>query len=141
MIMEDELFGKITWDESKELLSGKITLGHGKTADFTFDGFETGEWSPEAALKTLKFVTTNESLIRRKIAVLLIENYNDTWLYENTLTPDEIAGKIYLHNAEISTDDGSAELYYEADEDLFAYHWVQVPIDADGEIGEPLIEG
>ena len=54
----------------------------------------------------------------------------------NTLTPEELAQKINLNNATI-LDEGGGELFYKADEDLLAGHWVQVSIDAHGEIGEP----
>lgn len=141
MIEKDELFDNIAWDEGKELLSGKITLADGKTAGFGFDGFETGEWSPDAALKTLKFLSANEPQIRHKIAVLLLEEYKDTWLDESPFTPDELARKIYLTHADILTDDGTADLLYEADEDLFACHCVVVLMNADGEIDEVSIEG
>ena len=56
------------------------------------------------------------------------------------MTPEELAQKINLNNVTIF-DEGGGELFYEADGDLFAGHWVQVPIDAHGEIGEPEIHG
>ena len=117
-----------------------MTLANGKTAAFEIDGYEPVESIPEAASVTLKFLIANEPLVRHKIAVSMGKIYNDTWLDENTLTPEELAQKINLTNVTIF-DEGGGELYYEADEDLFAGHWVQVPIHANGEIGEPDIEG
>ena len=139
MIMEDELSGNVTWDKDSRW-SGIMILANGKTAAFEIDGYEPIETIPEAARNTLKFLITNEPLIRHKIAVSMRKLYNETWLDENTLTPEELAQKINLHNVTIF-DEGGGELFYEADEDLFAGHWVQVPIDAHGEIGEPEIEG
>ena len=117
-----------------------MILANGKTAAFEIDGYEPIETITEAALNTIKFLIENEPLIRHKIAVSMRKLYNEGWLYENTLTPEELAQKINLNNVTIF-DEGGGELFYEADEDLFAGHWVQVPIDAHGEIGEPEIQG
>ncbi len=117
-----------------------MILANGKTAAFEIDGYEPVESLPEAARNTLKFLIANEPLIRHKIAVSMRQLYNETWLYESTITPDELAQKINLNNVTIF-DEGGGELFYEADGDLFAGHWVQVPIDGHGEIGEPEIEG
>jgi hypothetical protein len=137
--MKGELFGKVTWDEDSQW-GGRMTLANGKTAAFEIDGDEPIESIPEAALNTLKFLVANEPLVRHKIAVSLRVFYNDTWLDENTLTPEELAQKIHLDNVTIF-DEGGGELCYEPDVDLFAGHWVQVPIDANWEIGEPEIHG
>lgn len=117
-----------------------MTLANGKAVEFEIDGYEPIETVTEAARNTLKFLMANESLVRHKIAVSMRELYNDTWLDEKNLTPEELAQKINLDNVTIF-DEGGGELFYEADEDLFAGHWVQVPIDAHGEIGEPEIHG
>ena len=139
MIMEDELFDNVTWDKDSRW-SGIMTLSNGKTAAFEIDGDEPIETITEAARNTLKFLIENEPLIRHKIAVSMRKLYNEGWLYENTLTPEEFAQKIHLNNVTIF-DEGGGELFYEADGDLFAGHWVQVPIDTHGEIGEPEIHG
>ena len=117
-----------------------MTLANGKTAALEIDGYEPIETITEAARNTLKFLIAEEPLIRHRIAVSMRKLYNEGWLYENTLTPEELAQKIHLKHVTIF-DEGVGELYYEADEDLFAGHWVQVPIDAHGEIGEPEIHG
>ena len=137
--MEDEFFGNVTWDKDSQW-SGTMILANGKTAAFEIDGFEPVESITEAARNTLKFLIANEPLIRHEIAVSMRKVYSEGWLYENTLTPEELAQKINLNNVTIF-DEGGGELFYEADEDLFAGHWVQVPIDAHGEIGEPEIHG
>ena len=139
MIMEDELSGNVTWDKDSQW-SGTMILPNGKTAAFEIDGYEPVESITEATRNTLKFLIANEPLIRHKIAVSMRELYNEGWLYENTLTPEELAQKINLNNVTIF-DEGGGELFYEADEDLFAGHWAQVLIDAHGEIGEPEIHG
>ncbi len=117
-----------------------MTLADGRTARFEIDGYEPVESITEAARNTLKFLIANESLIRYKIAVSMRKLYNETWLYEDAITPEELARKINLNNVTI-WDEGGGELSYEADEDLFAGHWVQVSIDAHGEIGEPDLWG
>lgn len=137
--MEDEFFGNVTWDEDSRW-SGIMTLADGKTAPFEIDGYEPVESIPEAARNTLKFLIANEPLIRHKIAVSMRKLYDDTWLYEDTITPEELALKIDLDSVTIF-DEGGGELYYTADVDLFAGHWIQVPIDANGEIGNPELEG
>ncbi len=137
--MEDEFFGSVTWDANTQF-SGKITLANGKTATFDIDGFEPVESLTEAARNTLKFLIANDPLIRHNIAVSMRKLYNETWLYENTLTFEELAQKINLKHAAIY-DEGDGELSYTADDDLFAGHWIQVPIDANGEIGEPDLWG
>lgn len=139
MIMGDELSGNVAWDEDSQW-SGIMTLANGRIAAFEIDGDESVESITKAARHTLNFLITSEPLIRHKIAVSMRKLYNETWLDENTLAPGELAQKINLHNVTIF-DEGGAELYYTADEDLFAGHWVQVMIDAHGEIGEPEIEG
>ena len=139
MIMEDELFGNVMWDKDSRW-SGIMILASGKTAAFEIDGTEPIETITEAARNTLKFLIANEPLIRHEIAVSMRKLYNEGWLYENALTPEGLAQKINLNNVTIF-DEGGGELFYEADEDLFAGHWVQVPIDAHGEIGEPEIHG
>ena len=137
--MEDELFGNVTWDQDSRW-SGVLTLANGKTAAFEIDGYEPIETITAAARNTLKFLIAEEPLIRHQIAVSMRKLYHEGWLYENTLTPVELAQKINLNHVTIF-DEGGGELFYEADEDLFAGHWVQVPIDARGEIGEPEIQG
>jgi hypothetical protein len=137
--MEDELSGNLKWDEGSQC-RGTLTLASGKIVAFGIDGDETDELLPEAARNTLRLLIANEPLVRHKIAVSLRNVYNDTWLDENTLTPEELAQKIDLNAVEV-LGDGSGELYYTADMDLFAGHWVHVPIDANGELGEPEIEG
>ena len=117
-----------------------MTLPDGKTAAFTIDGYEPIESVTEAARNTLKFLIANEPLIRHKIAVSMIKLYHETWLYENTITPEELAERITLDSVSI-LDEGGGDLFYESDDDLFAGHWIQVPIDANGEIGEPELEG
>ena len=137
--MEDELLANVTWDEDSQW-SGTLTLANGKTAAFEIDGYELVESIPEAALKTLKFLIANEPQIRHKIAVAMRKYYHDTWLYEVTITPEELAQRINLDSVRI-LDEGGGDLLYEADDDLFTDHCIQVPIDANGEIGRPELEG
>jgi hypothetical protein len=139
MIMEDELFNNITWDKDSQW-SGTMTLANRKTVAFEIDGFEPIESIPEAALNTLKFLIANEPLIRHKIAVSMKEHFNETWLYESTITPEELAQKIKLDNVSI-LDEGGGYLRYEADDNLFTDHCIQVLIDANGEIDTPSLEG
>jgi hypothetical protein len=138
-IVEDELFGNVKWDKDSRW-RGVMILAGGKTATFEIDGYAPVESITEEARHTLNFLVMNEPLIRHRIAVSMRQLYQETWLEENTLTPEELAQKINLNNVTI-VDEGGGELYYEADDDLFAGHWVQVSIDAHGEIGEPEIEG
>ncbi len=137
--MEDELFGNVTWDKDSRW-SGVMTLANGKTAAFEIDGYEIIETITEAARNTLKFLIANEPHIRHKIVVSMREVYKEGWFYEITLTTEELAQKIHLKHVTIF-DEGGGELFYEADVDLLAGHWVQVPIDARGEISEPEIHG
>lgn len=117
-----------------------MTLANGKTAAFEIDGFEPIESIPEAARNTLNFLIANEPLIRHKIAVSMRQLYHETWLYENSITPEELAQRINLDSVSI-WDEGGGNLLYEADVDLFTGHYIQVLIDANGEIGEPELEG
>jgi hypothetical protein len=137
--MEDELFGHVTWDKDSQW-RGIMTLASGKTAAFEIDGYELVESIPEAALNTLKFLIANEPLIRYKIAVSLREVYNDTWLYEDPITPEGLAQRINLDSVTIY-DEGGGDLLYTTDDNLFTDHCIQVLIDANGEIGEPELEG
>jgi hypothetical protein len=137
--MEDELLGNVTWDQDFRW-SGIMTLANGKTAAFEIDGYEPVESIPEAARITLKFLIANESLIRYKIAVSMRKLYNKTWLYEDTITPEALAQRINLDSVTI-WDEGGGDLLYEADDDLFAGHCIQVLLDGNGEIGEPELEG
>jgi hypothetical protein len=137
--MEDELFGHVTWDKDSRW-RGIMTLASGKTATFEIDGYELVESIPEAALNTLKFLIANEPLIRYKIAVSMREVYNDTWLYEDPITPEELAQRINLDSVTIY-DEGGGDLLYTTDDNLFTDHCIQVLIDANGEIGEPELEG
>jgi hypothetical protein len=137
--MEDEFFGKLTWDEDSQW-SGIMTLANGKTAAFEIDGFEPVESIPEAARNTLKVLLANEPLIRHNIAVSMREHYNETWLYESTITPEELAQKINLDSVSI-WDEGGGSLLYTADDGLFTDHCIQVLINENGEIGTPELEG
>lgn len=136
--MEDELFGNVMWDEDSRW-GGIMTLANGKTAVFEIDGYEPVESIPEAARNTLKFLIANEPLIRHKIAVSMCELYKD-WNDGNTITPEELAQRIKLDSATIF-DEGGGALLYEPDGDMFTDHCIQVLIDANGEIGEPELEG
>ena len=137
--MKDELFDNITWDENSQW-GGTMTLADGKTVEFEIDGLEPVETIPEAALNTLKFLIANEPLIRHNIAVSMRKEYNDTWLFENTITPEELAQKISLNYVSI-WDEGGGNLLYETDDNLFTDHCIQVLIDTNGEIGTPELEG
>ena len=134
MIMEDELFGKITWDED-DPSSGIVTLGNGETVKLDFDVDETGE---EAALHTLQLVITSETQLRHKIAVSMMERYKD-WIYDEITTPEELARRIKL--TYVFLWEGGGQLHYAADDDLFTDHSICVFFDANGEIEEPELEG
>lgn len=134
MIMEDELFGKIAWDED-DPSSGIITLENGKTFRLDFDVDERGE---EAALNTLQLLLAGETQIRHKIAVSMMERYKD-WIYDDITTPEELARRITL--TDILLWEGGGQLYYAADDDLFTDHSICVYFDANGELDEPELEG
>lgn len=138
MIMEDELFGQVTWDQDSRW-SGSLTLANGKTAKFEIDGYEPVESVTEAALNTLKFLLKNEPLIRHKIAGSMCELYKD-WNDNETITPEELARRIHLDSVTIF-DEGGGTLLYEPEGDMFTDHWIQVWMDANGEISEPGLEG
>ena len=139
-VMEDELFGHLTWGEKYGGWRGVVTMANGKTATVTIDGVEAEESITEAARNTFKFLTANEPLIRNKIAVSMSELYNGTWGGDDTITPEEMAQRISL--ADVSFyEEGGGELYYKADDDLFTDHTICAPIDANGEIGEPELVG
>lgn len=135
--MEKELLGNITWDDE---WSGKMTLPNGEIAEFSIEVYEPGDAVIKAARNTLKFLITNETLIRHKIAVSMRELYNESWLDENTMTAEELAQSITLHSVQVWEDGGNLS-YTTDDPDLFAGHWIQVLFDANGEIGKPEIEG
>jgi len=59
-IMEDELFGNLTWGENYYGWRGIMTMANGKPATFTVDGVETEESITEAARDTFKFLIANE---------------------------------------------------------------------------------
>jgi hypothetical protein len=138
--MEDEFNGSVTWDKNPQP-SGIMTFANGKTAAFDIDGFDPSEERiTEAARNTLKFLIANESLIRHKVAVSVTEYFKDTWLSEDPITPEELAQRITLVWVSIY-DEGGGNLVYEADDDLFTDHCIEILMDADGEIGEPSLEG
>jgi hypothetical protein len=138
MIMEDELFSNVTWDKDSRW-SGIMTLADGRTAAFEIDGDEPLEAITEAARNTLEFLIKNEPLIRHKIAASMCELYKD-WNDGNTITPEELAQRINLDSVTIF-DEGGGNLLYEPEGDLFTDHWIQVWMDANGEIDEPGLEG
>ena len=139
-MMKDEFSGEVAWDEDSRMPGGTITLAGGRTCKFSIDVDETDEAVSAAARNTLKYLIANEPLIRHTVAASTIKCYQDTWFDEDPITPDELAQKIHLHDVEIY--DEGVELYYTSDEKGFlGGHWIQVPIDANGEMGEPQIEG
>lgn len=138
MIMEDELWGNVTWDKDSRW-SGIMTLANGKTASFEIDGDEPIESLPEAARSTLNFLIKNEPLIRHNLAVSMCELYKD-WNDGNTITPEELAQRIDLASVTIF-DEGGGDLLYKPEGDMFTDHSIQVLIDANGEIGEPELQG
>lgn len=139
-VMEDELFGNLTWGEKYGGWRGMVTMANGKAATFTIDGVETEESITEAARNTFKFLIANEPLIRDKIAVSMSEFYNGTWGDGDAITPQELAQRISLTDVSFY-EEGDGELYYKADDDLFTDHTICACIDANGEIGEPQLEG
>lgn len=116
-----------------------MTLANGKTASFEIDGYEPLEAITEAARNTLKFLIENEPLIRLKVAASMCELYKD-WNDGNTITPEELAQRINLDSVTIF-DEGSGNLLYEPEGNMFTDHWIQVWMDANGEIDEPGLEG
>ena len=139
-IIEDELFGTLTWGEKYGGWRGIMTMASGKTATLTIDGVEAEESITDAARNTFKFLIANEPLIRDKIAVSMSELYNGPWSGGDTITPEEMAQRINLTGVSFY-EEGGGELYYEADDELFTDHTICTPIDANGEIGEPELEG
>jgi hypothetical protein len=138
--MEDEFNGSVTWDKNPQP-SGIMTFANGKTAAFDIDGYDDqSERITEAARNTLKFLIANEPLIRHKVAVSVREFFKDTWLYEDPITPEQLAQRINLVWVSIF-DEGGGNLVYEADDDLFTDHCIEILMDANGEIGEPSLEG
>jgi hypothetical protein len=140
-IMEDEYFGKLTMDENFNWWRGTMTLANGKTFSLTIDGLKTDEAIAEEVRNTAKFLIANEPLIRGKIAVSMSEFlHNGTWGDGHTITPEELAQRITLTGVAFY-DEGEGELFYEAPDGLFTDHTICTPIDANGEIGEPALEG
>lgn len=139
-VMEDEFFGRLTWEEDYHAWRATMTMTDGKTSSLTIDGVETDEAIPEEVRNTAKFLIANEPLIRDKIAAYMSEVYNGTWGGGDTITPEEMAQRISLA-AVAFYDEGEGELFYEADGNLFTDHAICVPIDANGEIGEPDLAG
>lgn len=138
--MEDALFGKLTWDEKYRGWRGTLTMANGKTAVVTIDGVKTDESIPEEARNTAKFLIANAPLIDDKIAASTSELYNGTWGDGDTMTPEEMARRIRL--TEVSFyDEGGAELYYHAYDDLFTDHSICASLDANGELSEPDLAG
>lgn len=138
--MEDELFGKLTWDEKYRGWRGIMTLANGKTSTLTIDGVKTDEAIPEAVRNLAKFLIANEPLIHDKIAVSMSELYNGTWGSGDIITPGEMTQKISLKDVSFY-DEGGGELYYQADDGLFTDHTICASIDANGEISEPELAG
>lgn len=140
-IMEDELLGTLTWEEEYRWWRGTMTLGNGKTSKFTIDGKKTDESVSEAVRKLFMFVRENEPLLRSKIAVSMSELYNGQWTSgSDNITADEMAQKINLTDVAFYDEEGG-ELFYKADDELFADHTICAPLDASGEVGEPDLEG
>jgi hypothetical protein len=139
-IMEDELFGKLTWDEAHRGWRGIMVMANGRTSAFTIDAAKTDEPILEEVRNIAKFLMANEPLIRDKIAASMSEFYNGTWGNGDTITPEEMTQRIALTDVSFYGEDGG-ELYYEADDELFTDHAICASIDANGEIGEPEIAG
>jgi hypothetical protein len=139
-IMNDELFGILTWDEVYSGWRGIVTTANGRTSALTIDGQKTDESFPELARNTVKFLMANEPLVRHKIAVSMSEIYNGPWSGGDIITPEEMAQRITLTEVSFYGEEG-VELYYKADDELFTDHTICAPIDENGEIGEPELEG
>ncbi len=140
-ILEDEFFGTLTWDEEHQLgWRGIMTLANGKTSAFIIDGTKTDESIPEVVRNTAQFLIANAQLIHDKIAVSMSEIYNGTWGGGDTITPEEMAQRINLRDVSFY-DEGGAELYYEADDELFTDHMICAYLDENGEISEPDLAG
>jgi hypothetical protein len=139
-ILEDKLFGNLTWGEEYRGWRGIMTMANGKTSALTIDGVKTDEAIPEEVRNTAEFLIANEPQIRDKIAVSMSEFYNGTWGDGDTITPEELAQRITLTDVSFY-EEGGGELYYTADDDLFTDHTICTPLDANGEIGEPQLEG
>jgi hypothetical protein len=139
-VMEDELLGNLTWDEDYRAWRGVMIMANGRTSAFTIDGVKTDESIPEVIRNTAQFLLANEPLIRDKIAVSMSGIYNGTWGGGDTITPEEMTQRIALTDVSFY-DEGGAELYYTADDNLFTDHAICVSLDASGEISEPDLAG
>lgn len=129
-------------DEPVNELGVTITLANGKTCRFILDIDDADEEAVASARNYLKFLTANESLIRHMVAFSAVRLFRDNWFNSEPPEPDELAGMIKLHTVEIY--DEGVELFYTAadkKDDIFAGHWLQVPINEKGELGEPEIQG
>lgn len=135
--MEDNFFNNIKWDKNSPW-EGILTLANGKTVRVDFDVEETEE---EAARNTLNFVVTNEAQISRKVAVLLLEQYED-WVNDDIVTAEQLVLKIDLSYI-MFWEGGKGYLYYETNgnDEMFTDHVLCVWLDADGEIEEIGFDG
>ena len=139
-IMKDEFFGNLTWDEEYRWWRAVMTMTNGKTSALTIDGDKTDESIPETVRNTVKFLIANEPLIRDKIAASMSEIYNGPWSGGDIITPEKMAQRISLTDVSLY-EDGDGLLYYNTNDDLFTDHTICAPIDANGEVGEPELEG
>lgn len=141
IVMEDELLGRLTWDEVYRGWRGVMAVAGGKAATFVIDGVKTDESVPEAARKIARFMLANEPSVRHRIAVSMSEIYNGPWSGGgDTITPEALAQRIALTGVYVD-EEGGGELHYKAEDGLFTDHTICASIDVDGEIGEPDLEG
>ncbi len=139
--VSDPLFGNLFWNSEEKSWKGvyppeaelpfalTIDAPHGKDAAI-----------PEILRARMQHVIRLLSELPKRAAKALLPTFAEWNAGEDPITEEEFIGRISPNTIWIK-DDGSADVWFSDDEEMFGGHWLVTTIEQDGTIEEFRLEG
>jgi hypothetical protein len=132
-----DAFGLLSWNADLGWWSGRAEITPGHAIDVHLQAANDPALLQSAvrlAAPVWTRLRASEPSVRAAIAGQMVEAHNGYCDPEDEVTPEQFAGRLRLLSA-LFEPDGAVELCYD-DGLLFGGHWIIVPIDPEGRVGE-----
>lgn len=138
VVIEDTFFGTLVLDREQDQYEGKRTLGD-ITYRVSIECLEGNKIDARFAQKRIEYLEKKLPDIRNTIADKLHNTYNSLWRTLGQVSRTDFMGKIKLDAVSISTT-GFMTVYF-TDGGMFDGHYIELFIDAKGNIKNPGLVG
>jgi hypothetical protein len=134
----NDAFGPLSWNDRVGRWSGRTEVTPGHAIDVHVQAANDNPL-PRAAIEhagpAWVRLQATEPSVRATIAEQMADAHNEYCEPKDEVTPEQLASRIHLRSV-LFESNGSVELCYD-DGRLFGGHWIIVPIDREGRVGEP----